>query len=329
MKKFKESLFLLAFFSLGSVVSCYKDIELVSDPQVSSSNTSTPTTPSTPSTPVTYTVTWKLDDSTTLEVDTNVTSGTKPSFDQGYEYYDYYDDEESGVQKVRTKTIAGWATTSGATSGTKESDLPAVTSNVTYYAVLTDFINAAVIYTNSEGEQVALTWEEVNPNAASWDRNSYDAFNLAYRTDGTVYMNSNYFRDLGKDIRLYLPPEDMYTETKLSRLSMTSQTPGDITLLSFMPSLDDDSSATIYSTNLPNLKELIIGKKVTEVGEAFKNNPNLKTVRFAGTVEELKNVTFNASWLGNNSTNNTGVRKIMCTDGEVKVNASTGALEFE
>ena len=87
--------------------------------------------------PELYTVTWKSQDgSTTLETDTNIAYGTKPSY--------------NGAAPTKPATaeysyaFAGWATSTNQESGTAMGSLPAVSKNTTYYAA---FSKTAYTYT--------------------------------------------------------------------------------------------------------------------------------------------------------------------------------------
>ena len=95
----------------------------------------------------TYTVTWK-NGSTTLETDTDVASGAKPSYDGA--------EPTKEATEQYTYTFAGWATEDNQESGTAASDLPEVTDNKIYYAAFKATQNVASI-TNDSGTQYYIS----------------------------------------------------------------------------------------------------------------------------------------------------------------------------
>ena len=106
-------------------------------------------------TPTSYTVTWKnYDGSSTLETDSNVTKGTKPSYDGATPT------KASNAQY--TYTFSGWAPSANQTSGTPAANLPTVTGNVTYYAAFTPNLRA---YT--------VTWVDGNGNIIKTENVDY------------------------------------------------------------------------------------------------------------------------------------------------------------
>lgn len=73
-----------------------------------------------------YTVNWKNGNST-LETDSDVKKNSKPSYDGSK--------PTKAATAQYTYTFSGWSTDPNATTGSAVSDLPAVTEDVTYYAV--------------------------------------------------------------------------------------------------------------------------------------------------------------------------------------------------
>ena len=88
-------------------------------------------------TETTYTVKW-MNGSTVLETDANVSAGSAPSYDGAAPV------KPSDSQYIYT--FAGWALADGSESGSQVSNLPPVSSDVTYYAA---FSKEAVVHTHS------------------------------------------------------------------------------------------------------------------------------------------------------------------------------------
>lgn len=99
-----------------------------------------------------YTVTWK-DGAATLETDTDVTSGTAPSYDG-----------ETPTKKATdqyTYTFAGWSTEADQETGTAAEDLPAVTADITYYAAFSKTEKTFTITWKDDDGTVLRTDENV------------------------------------------------------------------------------------------------------------------------------------------------------------------------
>jgi uncharacterized repeat protein (TIGR02543 family) len=79
-----------------------------------------------------YTVTW-MNDTTTLETDSDVAYGTSPSYDSAT--------PTKAATAQYTYTFIGWNTDPTATTGTLEANLPSVTGDVTYYAIFSETTN--------------------------------------------------------------------------------------------------------------------------------------------------------------------------------------------
>jgi uncharacterized repeat protein (TIGR02543 family) len=146
-----------------------------------------------------YTVTWKSQDgSSTLETDNAVAYGAAPSYDgtaptkASDAQYDY--------------TFVGWATSTGATSGTAATSLATVSGNVTYYAAFSESVRSyAVSFDSNEGSPVSGQTIEYGDIAAEPDDPTKEnsIFGGWYTDNGTFETEYNFATPVTGDITLY------------------------------------------------------------------------------------------------------------------------------
>ena len=113
-----------------------------------------------------YTVTWKSQDSSTLETDNDVEYNTKPTFNS--------DAPTKADDAQYTYTFVGWATEANKETGTLEADLPPVTDDVTYYAA---FSKTPRTYT--------VTWMPQDGHGNAYETDTGVAYNARPSYDGT------------------------------------------------------------------------------------------------------------------------------------------------
>ena len=104
----------------------------------------------------TYTITWKSYDGTeTLETDTNVAYGTKPSFD--------LEDPTREATEQYSYVFSGWSEATDDYPGTTEANLPTVTGDKTYYAAFYPIVNKyTVTWKSQDGNTVLETDSNVS-----------------------------------------------------------------------------------------------------------------------------------------------------------------------
>lgn len=296
-----------------------------------------------------YKVEWVINGKV-VEIDNNVTNGSKPIFN-GVESQDFVfiSDESNHINMTLRKDLISWSEEENATSGKVLSELPTVSKDTKYYAVLeksdgklVSEISStyAVKYTDSNNSTVFLNWQEVNKNAVKPEKGSESTYNYEsngfniYAKNNCFYITNSFLETLGTNIEIIIPSIDPILGEKITTYSFSVGNGfKKIKSIVYLPSYKESGDVSINGCNsLSSLEKVYVGQYVNSIVDgAFQANTYINNITYFGTKEQFKKIKRGYNWLGSGKTgthgdtvssNNTKASVIHCIDGNLDIDDS-------